>query len=220
MAIFHKFWQLRVDKERRDRVQRWERYLTDRGVDVGSHPMATATSIVRDQALVPENRIKKPKNYAVKPAEAAALLPGPATQPPEPRPVPVLKNFMLMPRGVGEEPTTPPQRVRAPADLKQTHAKTDAELLGITGSLSQYSAGARSMPALHGSRSSAGGSAARSGASVRSSRINALLPKVPELVAQQLRAAIDPLQEEIKEEQARRQKAEADLAALSSTAPA
>lgn len=74
------------------------------------------------------------------------------------------------------------------------------------------------MPALHGSRSSAGGSAARSGVSVRSSRINALLPKVPELVAQQLRAAIDPLQEEIKEEQARRQKAEADLAALSSTA--
>jgi len=38
---------------------------------------------------------------------------------------------------------------------------------------------------------------------------------VPELVAQQLRAAIDPLQEEIKEEQARRRKAEADLAELS-----
>ena len=98
---------------------------------------------------------------------------------------------------------------------------------------------------------SAAQSAGRSGVSVRSSRIEALLPKapparlapcaswtkptrrnfegsvfefevsviyanfvnvtlffsheVPELVAQQLRAAIDPLQEEIKEEQASRE---------------
>jgi hypothetical protein len=193
MAIFHNFWQKRVDKERRDRVQRWERYLTDRGVDVGTHPMATATSIVRDQALVPENRIKKPKRIVVQSVEPA-FIPGSTSLPTEPRPVPVLKNFMLMPRGVGEEPATPPQRVRAPALMNQTQPKTDAELLGLTGSLSHFSEGARSMPALHGGRSSVG-SAARSGVSVRSSRIDALLPKVPELVAQQLRAAIDPLQE-------------------------
>jgi hypothetical protein len=175
--------------------------------------MATATSIVRDQALIPENRIKKPKRVMVKSVEPA-FLPGASSLPSEPRPEPVLKNFMLMPRGVGEEPATPPQRVRAPALLKQTQPKTDAELLGISGSLSHFSEGARSMPALHGDRSSVG-SAARSGVSVRSSRIDALLPKVPELVAQQLRAAIDPLQEEIREEQARRLKAEADLAELS-----
>jgi len=122
------------------------------------------------------------------------------------------------PRGVGEEPATPPHRVKAPALFGQTKTKTDAELLGISGSLSQFSQGARSTPALRQDRSTAGSaaqSAGRSGVSVRSSRIEALLPKVPELVAQQLRAAIDPLQEEIKEEQARRRKAEADLAELS-----
>ena len=40
--------------------------MTDRGVDVRSHPMATATSIIKEQALVPENRIKKPKRLTVR----------------------------------------------------------------------------------------------------------------------------------------------------------
>lgn len=231
MAVWHKFWQDRVGRERRDRISRWERYLGERGIDVKQHPMCTKTSIVRDAPLVPKDAVPKPTKKPVPVFVSAAAALG-AEEEPERKPTPKLRTFMLLPRGVGEEPATPPQAHR-PVWPKHDPALYSAERLVLPrGPKSRSSASTvvsiRSAPDLRAEKK--GGSVAGSATlsrlshsvepeslisqSVRSSRIDALLPKVPDMVAAQLRAALDPIHAEIEEEQARRRKAEQALAAL------
>jgi len=231
MAVWHEFWSNRVARERKDRIERWEKYLGERGIDTLRHPMCTSTSLVRDRALVPKDAVVKPKPRPVTlPPNAPAPEPAPDGVRKAP---PKLKTFMLLPRGVGEEPPTPI------CGHKPVFAKIDPEryapdrhVLPKRGSSAASTVvSIRSLPDLHHNAevkqiAPKAGSAVGSrfshsvepqsmvSMSVRSSRIDALLPKVPEMVAQQLRAALDPLQKEIADEQTRRARAERELADL------
>jgi len=232
MAIWHEFWTNRVARERKDRIERWEKYLGERGIDTRKHPMCTSTSLVRDRALVPKDAVVKPKPRPV------TLPPGEPAPEPAPDAVrkapPKLKTFMLLPRGVGEEPPTPicahnpiykkidpamyaPERHALPKKAGSSAASTVVSIK----SLPDLHKAAEVMQIAPKAGSAVGSRLSHSvepqslvSMSVRSSRIDALLPKVPEMVAQQLRAALDPLQKEIADEQSRRARAEKELADL------